>query len=94
MPLYVLTAANGINGAACMLYPGVIAGFAEERRKDIIILPSSVHEVLLLEGTKGGADGLSQLVAFVNMYKVPKEDILSYSVYQYSLEKEEIRLIV
>ena len=64
-----LTAANGINGAACMLYPGVIAGFAEERRKDIIILPSSVHEVLLLEGTKGGADGLSQLVAFVNMYK-------------------------
>ena len=57
-----------------------------------------IHTILnkffVIEGTKGGADGLSQLVAFVNMYKVPKEDILSYSVYQYSLEKEEIRLIV
>ena len=45
--LYVLTNSRGINGAACMLYPRVLKEFAESLGEDLIILPSSIHEVLL-----------------------------------------------
>ena len=47
-PFYVLTNIQGINGAVCLLYPQVLKNFAEEAGRDIIILPSSIHEVLLL----------------------------------------------
>lgn len=93
-PFYVLSTVSGINGAACMLYPGVMAGFAEQRGKDIIILPSSVHEVLLLESVEEcDMMQLRQLVSMVNMNEVPLGDILSYSVYKYDLKKGEIRVV-
>ena len=47
-PLYVLTNTSGIHGASCMLYPQVLKNFAEGVERDLIILPSSIHEVLLL----------------------------------------------
>ena len=93
-PFYVLSTVSGINGAACMLYPGMIANFAEQRGKDIIILPSSVHEVLLLEDT-GEMDfvALMKLVKYINGTEVPMEDILSERVYEYNLEKKEIKVV-
>ena len=77
-----------------MLYPGMIANFAEQRGKDIIILPSSVHEVLLLEDT-GEMDfvALMKLVKYINGTEVPMEDILSERVYEYNLEKKEIKVV-
>ena len=47
-PLYVLTNTSGIHGASCLLYPQVLKNFAEGVERDLIILPSSIHEVLLL----------------------------------------------
>ena len=46
--LYVLT--NNINyyGAACMLYDGVLKEFAKDRESGLYILPSSVHETILI----------------------------------------------
>lgn len=83
-PFYVLTTSSGINGAACMLYSGVLEKFAEQRGNDIIILPSSVHEVLLLEDT-GEIDymALTELVKCINATEVPTQDILSEKVYRY-----------
>ena len=77
-----------------MLYPGMIANFAEQRGKDIIILPSSVHEVLLLEDT-GEMDfvALMKLVKYINGTEVPMEDILSERVYEYNLEKKDIKVV-
>ena len=83
-PFYVLTTSSGINGAACMLYSGVLEKFAEQRGNDIIILPSSVHEVFLLEDT-GEIDymALTELVKCINATEVPTQDILSEKVYRY-----------
>ena len=48
LKLYLLTNQMVYNGAAVILYEGVLKKFAEEVGKDLILLPSSVHEVLLL----------------------------------------------
>lgn len=45
--LYVLTNQCGTCGAGCILYEGCLEEFAKEKEADIIILPSSIHEVLL-----------------------------------------------
>lgn len=84
-PFFVLSNTSGINGAACILYPDVIKNFAEMMEKDIIILPSSIHEVLLLpdEGDIS-CDEMSRLVTHINQTEVPKEDRLSNQVYLYS----------
>ena len=84
-PFFVLSNTSGINGAACILYPDVIKNFAEIMEKDIIILPSSIHEVLLLpdEGDIS-CDEMSRLVTHINQTEVPKEDRLSNQVYLYS----------
>ena len=47
-PFYVLSNRSGINGAACILYEDVLKNFADGVEKNLIILPSSIHEVLLL----------------------------------------------
>ena len=93
-PFYVLSTASGINGAACMLYPGLIAGFAEQRGSDIIILPSSLHEVLLMEDT-GGMDcgALTELVKCINATEVPPEDILSGNIYRYERTCNKVTIV-
>ena len=42
--IYILTNENGINGASCILYDGIIKDLADQIGTDLIILPSSIHE--------------------------------------------------
>ena len=92
--LYVLTNPVRINGAACMAYPHVVKDFAESRNQDIIILPSSIHEVLLVEDD-GHYDyeDMSRLVGEINRSEVPPEDRLSNQVYRYSRESGQITVV-
>ena len=84
-PFFVLSNTCGINGAACILYPDVIKNFAEMMERDIIILPSSIHEVLLLPDRGDiSCQEMSRLVTHINQTEVPKEDRLSNQVYLYS----------
>lgn len=83
-PLYVLTNQAGINGASCLLYDGIIKDFADRIGSDLIILPSSIHEVLLLPDSHTDEyDEFRQMVQNINAEEVPKEDILSDDLYLY-----------
>ena len=46
--IYVLTNSRGYLGAAAMLYEGVLERFSARVGADLYILPSSIHEVILL----------------------------------------------
>ena len=93
-PFYVLTNRSGINGAVCLLYDDVLKNFADDIERDLIILPSSIHEVLLLpdEGDISYEE-MSRLVTHINQSEVPKEDRLSNQVYLYSRETECITMV-
>ena len=47
-PIHVLTNSTGRYGAAAMLYTGKIRELADSTGSDLVILPSSLHEVLLV----------------------------------------------
>lgn len=93
-PLYVLTNQLGIYGASCLLYSRPLKNFADSRKTDIIILPSSIHEVLLISDRPDiDYEALSQMVMEINLSDVPLEDRLSNQVYRYSRETGKIALL-
>ena len=92
-PLYVLSNRDGMKGAAVILYEGVLKMFAEKIGHDLFILPSSVHEVLLVpyeESTH--AEELEELVKMINLAEVPEEDVLSDHVYLYSRKTDQVMM--
>ncbi|MDD4111750.1 MAG: DUF5688 family protein [Herbinix sp.] len=92
-PMYILTNQKGINGASCMIYKDVIKEFAQLIKSDIYILPSSIHEIILipLEGSED-KERFKRMVIDINSSQVPADEVLSDSVYMYSLEKDAIVL--
>ncbi len=86
--LHVLTNDKGINGASCLLYPDVLKTFSASVDDDLIILPSSIHEVLLTPKSKAlPIDELNEMVRTINAADVSAEDRLSDHVYCYSREQ-------
>ncbi len=91
--MYVLTNRSKINGAACMLYEAVLEKFADKVKSDLYILPSSVHEVIILPKHDGyDKELLASMVREVNADGVSKEEVLSDNVYEYNRKDKIITL--
>ncbi len=91
VPMYVMTNKNRYFGAACLLYPGVLRCFAERLDSNLFILPSSIHEVIILEDDGCTAAGqLQEMVRQVNDTQVAAEEVLSDTVYYYERHKDEL----
>ncbi len=84
IPMYVLSNKSRINGASCILYKDILKDFAMVVDKDLYVLPSSIHEVILLpsDGTQE-SEQLKEMVREINQSQVEKEEVLSDSVYYY-----------
>lgn len=90
-PLYVLSNADGINGASCMLYPHILQNFARKIETNFYILPSSIHEVILLpESTDTTVNNLYDMVQEANQTVVQNSDILSDNVYYFDHKTNHI----
>lgn len=85
--LYVLSNRRRINGAAVVLYPELLRRLGETFGGNYYVIPSSVHEVLLLKDTEDeDVHRLNDLVRQVNEQQVLSEEVLSNHVYYYSVE--------
>lgn len=92
-PMYVLTNRSSQNGAACILYPNVLKDFAERMGSDLYILPSSIHEVILIKDHEiDDADALRNMVKDVNRTQLAPEEVLSDQVYYYSRKNGKVEL--
>ena len=89
--MYVLSNETGIFGAICILYEELIEKFANQIESDLYILPSSVHEVILVP-TKDTMESVKfeKMVAEVNETQVSPEEILSNKVYYFSRNTNKI----
>lgn len=85
--LLILTNENKVNGASCIFYPNILENIANSLNSDLYIIPSSIHEVLILRKTdKIKKDDLNFLVNTVNRSELSQTEILSDNVYIYDLE--------
>ena len=95
LPMYVLTNQEKVYGAAAMLYSDQMKKLAERWQTDLLILPSSIHEVVLLpDDGQNEYAFYRQMVEEVNTTQVEPEEVLSYSLYRYCREKAEIEEIL
>lgn len=86
-PLYVLTNKSGVFGAALMGCENMLKYISDTMQKEsFIILPSSVHEVLILFSDTD-CHGLHDVVKEINDTQVAIDEILSYNIYKYEKGK-------
>lgn len=89
--MYVLSNEQKVNGAAALLDEKMMDQVAEKVGVDFYILPSSVHEVLIVPAEVGmNLKDLENMVQEVNATQVAPQDRLSDHVYQYDNETHEI----
>lgn len=85
LPMYVLTNAESVYGATTILYDGLLEELSNQTKTDLIIIPSSVHEVILVPKIDGvEVDKITEMVQEVNGGQVAPEERLSDHAYIYN----------
>lgn len=88
--MYVMSNTMKLNGAVCITYPGAIKDFAIEHNSDVYIIPSSVHELILIPDIRCSIGTMNDLIKDVNRRQLDPVEVLSDHVYIYRLETGEI----
>ena len=89
--LYCLTNRLIRNGASVLLYPGVLKECAATCGKNLVILPSSVDEVLIMSlSDENRLSDLTEMVRAINQSVLEPGKVLSDHVYRYDYENDQI----
>ena len=90
----ILTNSRKTYGACSILYPGVLERMAEQLNGDFYLIPSSVHEFLLLPKEQDrGEDELREMILEVNRTEISPEEVLSDHLYFFCKKEKEIRML-
>lgn len=95
LDMHVLTNQNRCNGAAALLYPQALNMAADLLGGDFYILPSSIHEVILLPADPDiNESALLSMVRDINANDVIPTERLSNTVYYCDAESLTLRCIL
>ena len=93
IPLYLLTNQTSFFGAAGILNTDLLAEFAEKIGQNLYIIPSSVHELLLLpDDGQINIEYFNLMIDEVNRSLVEPQNILSNHAYYYNRITDEIQM--
>lgn len=94
VPMIVVTNKKKLNGAAAILFPDELQKIADKIGADLYILPSSVHEIILLSTDNTmTVDELKETVRFVNSNELRQEEVLSDNVYLFDRHNPSIEIV-
>lgn len=94
VPIYVLRNESKVLGAACILYPGLLRDFAAACRSDLFIIPSSIHETLILpDANPAESRQIKEMIREINRAEVAAEEVLSDNLYIYEQSTDELRMV-
>ena len=81
--MYVLTNEWEAKGASALLYPELIEDIAQKENSDLIVIPSSIHEILMVKASGMNKDDISQIIQEVKSQQVDEQERLSDHAYFY-----------
>lgn len=94
MPMQILSNENRVHGAACILYPGLLGQMADREGRNLYIIPSSIHEVIVLpDSGKENAQRLREMIVEVNTTQVEPEEILSNNLYYFDRLSGQVKIV-
>ena len=92
-PMVVISNEKQLFGAAAILYPGMLCQIANQFENDLIVLPSSIHEVIVLpadDSVKTAA--YNTMIREVNDTQVAPEEVLSDHAYFFSRRENKLSI--
>ncbi|MBO4697432.1 MAG: hypothetical protein J5643_09165 [Lachnospiraceae bacterium] len=95
LPMYVLSNILNHYGATSILNIPFMDKVREKLKEDFYILPSSVHELILIPVSEAPCEEkLLNMVREVNMKEVPEEDFLADGVYRYGTLRSKMTALM
>lgn len=92
--MYILTTKSTTFGAIVMTEEKELKRFAQSISKNFYILPSSIHEIILVPETEeSSAEDFASMVCDVNKTYVDPTEVLSNSVYYYDRKTEQVNKV-
>lgn len=91
--MYVLTNQSRLYGAAELLDGNMLKRIAEQLQGDYMILPSSVHELIVLKDTDRPHNELADMVKEINSTCLAPDEVLSNHVYRYDRNTREVSIV-
>lgn len=92
--MFVLTNSCRSLGAACLLYPDIMDMAGKLMGESFYILPSSIHELILVPQSKGLSKlEMEEMVKEVNETQVKEEEQLSGHVYFYDEVRKNVFIL-
>lgn len=89
--LLVLTTEDGRLGASVLFYPGMKEKIGEIVGKDYFVLPSSIHEVLIMpDNGQMSPMELAKMVKEINDNEVSPQDLLCSRVLRFRADTQEL----
>ena len=89
--MYVLTNSSKLYGASCILYPHLLEEISEKLDSDLILLPCSIHECILLAAKECySIKNLKTMVMSINQTELSKDEILSSNIYCFSRKNQTL----
>lgn len=93
VPMTIVSNAKRIFGASMMGNIRLLKALADSKGKDLYILPSSTHEIIVLPAEIENPVGeFKAIVQAVNKEQVLPEEFLSDEVYYFNREKQEVTI--
>ena len=93
--MYVLSNKYKKYGAAVIMYKGLLEQIGEGLQRDYVIIPSSVHEVLIMPWfDEIGLKELDDMVKEVNNTQLEPGEVLSDHVYMYHRDTKEVEAVI
>ena len=93
--MFMLSNNTNCLGAVCIFYEGILEKFAEQIQDDFYIIPSSIHEVIMIPCKYADAEYLNKLIKEVNNKLLLPQEVLGDEVYVYEKDsnvmKKEIK---
>jgi len=82
--MYILSNAERLHGSTCMLMPGVLEHIAGLIQDDYYLLPSSIHEVIIVPAScSPKRKELDDMIREINDSQLKREEVLSNHAYFY-----------
>ncbi len=92
--MFVLSNTENQNGAASVCYKDVLDNFSQKIKDDLVVLPSSVHETILLPlQEKSNLDSLKEMVYDINRTVLDRSEFLSDNVYVYNRQDKQLIIV-
>lgn len=92
LPMFILTNDEIFLGAAGLLLDKILAQFSETIKNSFYILPSSVHESILVPADGLDADRLNRIIRGVNAAQVRPLEQLSDHAYYYDMDTKKLQI--